>query len=96
MRAPSAALFSTNWILAARELPPVSSHTRASRKGVDALPFTPCSSASRSAWAMAASMSALGMANWVGIGLATTAPPASPSSHFRRSASAMAAGLSRR
>lgn len=30
MRAPRAALFSTSWILAARELPPVSSHTRAS------------------------------------------------------------------
>lgn len=30
MRAPSAALFSTSWMLAARELPPVSSRTRAS------------------------------------------------------------------
>ncbi len=42
-------LLSTNWMLEAKDSPPVSSHTRASRKGVVALPLIPCSAASRSA-----------------------------------------------
>ena len=76
---PSAALFSTSWILAAGELPPVSSAPGpAGRCGL--LAPSPLLVRLAVPWAMAASMSALGIASWVPDRVGHPAAPISPSS----------------
>ena len=83
-------------MFAARLLPPVSSFTRASRKGVTALPVMPCTAASASAISMAPSITARGSACASGTGLAITMPPRRPIAHWACNARAICAGVSSR
>src|SRR5690606_9930758 len=77
--APTRALLTSAAMLATFERPSVSSSTRASTNGVTSLPWMPCSSASRVAWAIACSASSIGSASASGTGTATSVPCCRPS-----------------
>ncbi|OPZ36274.1 MAG: hypothetical protein BWY99_02055 [Synergistetes bacterium ADurb.BinA166] len=76
-------------MFAARLRPCVASLSLARMKGVISLPRTPPDSAARTASSMLREIRAGSSSCSLGIGLATTMPPESPSDHLRRMMRAM-------